>query len=149
MFVDYTFETGNTSGHQNHLPMPHRPVSTPASTAHQQNLVHLTFGSNITAFSGNITTFSGHQESNLNLSTIPECSHESERSRTDSERSGDGSGGDLSASVLRFDPFNINTKSKCVDTVIQDIASTKGFLRINGPIPHLNGGKDMCLGIEF
>ena len=138
------FETG-ASDYPKHLPMPHRPVSTPAhpaSLAHQQNLGHLTFGANITAFSE-------HQESNLDLSTIPECSHESDRSRTDSERSTDGVDlASLSSTVFRFDPFNSNTKSKCVDRVTPEISSTKGFLRINGPIPHLNGGKDICLGIK-
>lgn len=142
--------------------MPKRSVSTPGvpsttEMGYQQqqpgggsNLGHITFNSNITAFGAdnNTTAFTYQQDSNLNLSTIPECSHESDRSRNDSEKSGDGDNASVSIKnpALSFDPFNKTTRSKCVDVVSQDITSTPGFLRINGPIQHLNGGKDICLG---
>ena len=91
------------------------------------------------------------------MSTIQECSGESDRSRKDSERSGDE---DLTNRVSArevasnqpsclVNPFDKQVRSRLVEKVWPRIKSSDGFLFINGPLPHLNGRPDICLGTKI
>ncbi|XP_066912391.1 probable inactive serine/threonine-protein kinase bub1 isoform X2 [Clytia hemisphaerica] len=112
-----------------------RPVSTPSARTF---IGHVTFGANISAFNETTT----RQQESVNLSTIQECSGESERSRKDSDKVADQS----ENRSLACDPFNQQTRNNFVESISHEITTNNSFLHINGPLSHLNGRTDICLG---